>query len=65
MVPLPSYVVQWPINLLVYVIVVIANVEVKFENVVDLKWFPSNLHIHLHESVDVFHPLETLCHVPF
>jgi len=31
----------------------------------DLQWFPSNLHIHLHQSVNVLHPLETLCHVPF
>ncbi len=34
-------------------------------NVVDLQWSPSNLHIHLHQSANALHPLETLCHVPF
>jgi len=34
-------------------------------NVVDLRWSPSNFHIHLHQSADVLHLLKTLCHVPF
>ncbi len=46
-------------------VVVATNVVVNVENVVDLQWSPSNLHIHPNESGDVFHPLETLCHVPF
>jgi hypothetical protein len=44
---------------------VAANVVVNVGNVVDLQWYPSNLHIHFHQSVDVPHPLETLCHVLF
>jgi hypothetical protein len=46
-------------------IVVVKNVLVNVENVVDLQWSLSNLHIHPDESEDVPHPLETLCHVPF
>jgi hypothetical protein len=48
----------------VFVIVVVTNVDVNVENVVDLQWPPSNLHVHPHESEDDPHPLETLCHVP-
>jgi hypothetical protein len=46
-------------------IVAIVNVAINVENVSNLQWFPSNLHIHLLQSVDDLHPLETLCHVPF
>jgi hypothetical protein len=45
-------------------IVVVANVVANVENVLDLEWSPSNLHIHPLQSVNVLHPLETLCHVP-
>jgi hypothetical protein len=46
-----------------FAIVVVANVVINVRNVVDFQWYPSN--IHPHQSVDVPHPLETLCHVPF
>jgi hypothetical protein len=51
-------------------IVVVANVVANVANVanvtdvMDLWWFPSNLHTLLHQSANVFHLLETLCHVP-
>ncbi len=45
-------------------IVDLANVVINVENVSDLQWFPSNLHIHLLQNVDAPHPLETSCHVP-
>jgi hypothetical protein len=44
-------------------VVVTTNVVINVENVVDLQWSPSNLHIHPHQSADVPHPLETLCHL--
>jgi hypothetical protein len=44
--------------------VVVANDVVNDGNVVDLQWFPSNFHIHHHQSANVLHPLKTLCHVP-
>jgi hypothetical protein len=47
-----------------FVVVVVANVVPNVTNVVDLHWFTSNFHIHLHQSANVFHLLETLCHVP-
>jgi hypothetical protein len=47
-----------------FVIVVAANDVVNVENVLDFQWSPSNLHIHPLQSVDVPHPLETLCHAP-
>jgi hypothetical protein len=59
------FIVQYPVDLLVSVVVVIANVVPNVANDMDLLWFPSNLHIHLHQSVDVLHPLETLFHVSF
>ncbi len=46
------------------IVVVVTNVAVNDGNVLDLQWFPSNLHIHFHQSVDVPHPLETSCHDP-
>jgi hypothetical protein len=61
--PLSSFVVQWPIDLFVFVVVV-ANDVVIVGNVVDLQWSPSNLHIHHRQSADAPHPLESLCHVP-
>jgi len=65
MVPLFSSIVQQPIDLLVYIVVVVVAITVvNAENVVDLEWSPSNLHIHPHQSVNVPHLLETLCHVP-
>jgi hypothetical protein len=51
-------------DLFVYVVIV-AIVVGNVENVMDLQWFPSNLHIHPHQSANVPHLLETLCHVPF
>ncbi len=52
------FIVQYLVDLPMSTIVITTNV-------VNLQWSPSNLHIHLHQSVDVFHPLKTLCHVPF
>jgi len=49
----------------VSIVVVVANVVVNVENVSNLQWFPSNLHIHPLQSANVPHPLKTLCHVPF
>jgi len=63
-VPLPPSIVQQPINLLVFGVVVTTNVVINIENVVDLQWSPSNLHIHPNQSANVPHLLETLCHVP-
>jgi hypothetical protein len=48
----------------VSIVVVVANVIVNVENVSNLQWFPSNLHIHPLQSADVLHPLENLYHVP-
>ncbi len=45
------------------VVVIAINVVPNVVNVMDLSWSPSNLHIHLYQSEDVIHPLETLCHV--
>jgi hypothetical protein len=45
------------------VVVVATNDVLNFGNVVDFQGFPSNLHMHPHQSVDVPHPLKTLCHV--
>ncbi len=45
-------------------VVIVAIVVVNAENVVDLQWSPSNFHIHPHQSANVLHLLETLCHVP-
>jgi hypothetical protein len=36
-----------------FVVIIVANVVVNVENVLDLQWFPSNLHIHPLQSVDV------------
>jgi hypothetical protein len=55
---------QYHVDLPVFVVVVIAHGVLNVANAMDLQWFPSNLHIYLHQSIDVFHPLETLCHVP-
>jgi hypothetical protein len=41
-----------------FAIVIIANVVPNVANVMDLQWSPSNLHIH--QSANVIHPLETL-----
>jgi hypothetical protein len=66
----PSYVTTFSvyssvaIDLPVFFVVVATNVVRNAANVVNLKWFPSNLNIHLHQSANVFHPLEPLCHVP-
>jgi hypothetical protein len=49
----------------IIVIVATTNDVVNVGNVVDLQWSPSNHHIRRHQSADVPHPLETLCHVPF
>jgi hypothetical protein len=49
----------------IVVVVIAANNVVNVGNVVDLQWSPFNLHICRHQSVDVPHLLETLCHVPF
>jgi hypothetical protein len=49
----------------VVVTVVVANDVENFGNVVDFQWFPYDFHTHSHQSPDVLHPLETLCHVPF
>jgi hypothetical protein len=46
------------------IIVDVANVVPNATNVMDLRWFPSNLHTHLHPSADILHLLETLHHVP-
>jgi hypothetical protein len=48
-----------------FVVVAITNVVANVENVLDLHWSPSNLHIHPLQSANVPRPLETLCHVPF
>jgi hypothetical protein len=48
----------------VVAIVVAANDVVNAGNVVDFQWCPFNLHICPHPSANVFHLLETLCHVP-
>ncbi len=45
-------------------VVVVANVIPNVTNAMDLQRFPSNLHIHLHQNANDFHPLEPLCHVP-
>jgi hypothetical protein len=45
------------------IVVVVANVVVNVENVSNLQWSPSNLHIHPFQSANVPHPLETLYHV--
>jgi hypothetical protein len=37
----------------VFVVVVATNVVVNVENVLDFQWFPSNLHIHPLQIVDV------------
>jgi hypothetical protein len=49
---------------LAIIVIVAVNVVVNVENVLDLKWSPSDLHIHPFRSADVPHTLETLCHVP-
>jgi hypothetical protein len=51
-------------DLLVFTIVVTANVVPNVANVMDLHWSPSNLHIYVHQSANAFDLLETLCHVP-
>jgi len=48
----------------VFVVVATANVVPNAANVMDLRWFPYNLHTHLHQSANVLHLLETLCQVP-
>ncbi len=44
---------------------VAANVVVNVGNVLNFQWSPSNLHIHPHQSTNVFQLKKTLCHVPF
>lgn len=50
---------QWPINLLMFTIVVAT-----IANFVDFHCCPSNLHIYLHLSTSVLQPLVTWYHVP-
>jgi hypothetical protein len=44
-----------------FVVVITANVV---ENVLDLQWSPSNLHIHPLQNANAPHPLKLICHVP-
>ncbi len=63
MLPLSPFVIQYLVDLPMFTIVDIANVIVNVENVLDLHWSPSNLHIHPLHSVFALHLLKTLCHV--
>jgi len=46
-----------------FIIVATINVVPNAINAMNLLWFPSNFHIHLHQIADVFHLSKPLHHV--